>query len=101
MTGVPPGKPERKMGNMDLYDELGVQKLINAVGTYTVIGAVRMTERTLARMCEASRWNVKVEDLKNALEARIARMTRNEDAFICNSCSTALYIAAAAFAERV
>ncbi len=85
---------------MDLYDELGVQKLINAVGTYTVIGAVRMTDRTLARMCEASRWNVKVEDLKNALEARIARMTHNEDAFICNSCSTALYIAAAAFAER-
>ncbi len=82
---------------MDLYDELGVKKIINAVGTYTVIGASRMTEETLRLMCEAARWNVEIEQLQDVLGERVARMTRNEAAYLCNSCSTALYLAAAAF----
>lgn len=84
--------------NLDLYDELGVKKIINAVGTYTVIGASRMSEETLAMMCEASRWNVEIEELQRVLRRRVAEMTHNEDAYLCNSCSTALYLATAAFA---
>lgn len=85
---------------MDIYDELGVQKLINAVGTYTVVGASKMSERTLKMLCEASRWNVSIEKLQTVLADRIATMTRNEAAFLCNSCSTALYLATAAFAAK-
>ena len=83
---------------MDLYDELGIQKIINAVGTYTIIGASRMSEETLRMMAEASRWNVEIEKLQKILGEKIAEMTRNESAYICNSCSTDLYLATAALA---
>lgn len=83
---------------MDIYEELGVQKLINAVGTYTVIGASRMSEGTLKAMCEASRWNVEIEKLQALLGEKVAKLTKNEGAHLCNSCSTALYLATAAFA---
>lgn len=85
---------------MDLYEELGVQKLINAVGTYTVVGASRMSEETLRLMCEASRWNVEIEKLQEVLGRKVAELTHNEGAYLCNSCSTALYLAAAAFAAK-
>jgi L-seryl-tRNA(Ser) seleniumtransferase len=85
---------------MDLYEELGIQKVINAVGTYTVIGASKMSEETLRWMCEAARWNVEIEQLQEALGKRIAALTKNEAAYLCNSCSTALYLATAAFAAR-
>ncbi len=81
---------------MDIYQELGVKKVINAAGTYTVIGASKMTEATLRQMNEASRWNVEIEQLQQKVHARIAEMTRNEAAYVCNSCSTAIYLAAAA-----
>lgn len=81
----------------DLYDSLGIQKVINAVGTYTVVGASRMTEETLRDMCEASRWNVEIEKLQEILRKKVAELTHNEDAYLCNSCSTALYLATAAF----
>lgn len=81
---------------MDIYQELGVKKVINAAGTYTVIGASKMTEATLRQMNEASRWNVEIEQLQQKAHARIAEMTRNEAAYVCNSCSTAIYLATAA-----
>ena len=85
---------------MDFYDEMGIQKIINAVGTYTVIGASKMSEETLRLMCEASRWNVEIEKLQKVLGKRVAQMTNNEAAYLCNSCSTALYLATAAFAAK-
>ncbi len=81
---------------MDIYQELKVQKIINAAGTYSVVGASRMTNETLQALCDASRWNVEIEKLQAAVHLRIAEMTRNESAYLCNSCSTAIYLAVAA-----
>ncbi len=85
---------------MNIYEELGVPTLINAVGTYTVVGASRMSEETLAAMCEAARSYVSMERLQAAVHRKVADLTRNEAAFLCNSCSTAIYLAIAACVAR-
>jgi len=85
---------------MSIYQELGVKTVINAVGTYTVVGATRMSETTLRDMCEAARDFVEIEVLQQAVHRKVAELTRNEAAFLCNSCSTAIYLAAAAFVEK-
>jgi len=85
---------------MSIYQELGVKTIINAVGTYTVVGATCMTETTLHDLCEAARDFVKIEELQQAVHRKVAELTRNEAAFLCNSCSTAIYLAAAAFVEK-
>ncbi len=85
---------------MGIYEELGVRRVVNAAGTYTAVGASRMRKETLAAMAEASESYVELPKLLRAVEDRIAEMTRNEAAFVCNSCSTALYLTAAALAEE-
>ncbi len=82
-----------------IYEELGIRPFINAAGTYTAIGGSRMSEGTLQALCEASRDFVPMEALQAAINRRIAELTRNEAACVCNSCSTAMYLAAAACAE--
>lgn len=85
---------------MGIYEELGVRRVVNAAGTYTAVGASRMRRETLEAMAEASESYVEIPQLLRAVEDRIAEMTRNEAAFVCNSCSTALYLTAAALAEE-
>ena len=45
----------RGKNTVSIYDELGLPKLINAVGTYTVVGGSRMSEETLRDLCDAAR----------------------------------------------
>ena len=85
---------------MSIYQELGVKTVINAVGTYTVVGATRMSETTLRDLCDAAHDFVEIEVLQQAVHRKVAELTRNEAAFLCNSCSTAIYLAAAAFVEK-
>ena len=85
---------------MNIYEELEVPTLINAAGTYTVVGGSRMAEETLTAMCEAARSYVTLERLQAAVHKRVADLTHNEAAFLCNSCSTAIYLAVAACAAK-
>ena len=85
---------------MSIYQELGVKTVINAVGTYTVVGATRMSATTLRDLCEAAHEFVEIETLQKAVHRKVAELTRNEAAYLCNSCSTAIYLAAAAFVEK-
>ena len=39
----------------DVYAELGVRKVINAAGTYTMVGGSRMSDETLAAMAQAAK----------------------------------------------
>lgn len=81
---------------MNIYEELGLPQLINAVGTYTVVGGSRMSEETLRCMCEAAAGFVEIEKLQKILNHKVAELTRNESAMLCNSCSSAIYLATAA-----
>ncbi|MCC8109767.1 MAG: hypothetical protein LIQ30_12150 [Planctomycetes bacterium] len=84
---------------MSIYEELGLQPIINAAGTYTVLGGSRMSEATLAAMCEAARDFIPIRELQKAVNAAIAKLTRNPGAYVPNGAATGLYLAVAAAIE--
>ena len=85
---------------MDIYQDLGLKKVVNCAGTYTVVGATRMSDETLQAMQSAASSFVDIETLHKTLNRKVAELTNNEAAYICNSCSTAIYLIAAAFVSK-
>ncbi|MDR1874436.1 MAG: aminotransferase class V-fold PLP-dependent enzyme [Synergistaceae bacterium] len=84
----------------DVYAELGVKKVINAAGTYTMVGGSRMSERTLAAMASAARSHVVLKDLQTRVHERLAVITKNEAAYVTNGAACALHITGAAAIAR-
>lgn len=80
---------------MDIFDDLGVTRYINAHDTYTVYGASRMTEQTLEAMCLASKSFVDMEELQRKLGRAAAELTHNEAAYFTNGAAGALTTVAA------
>jgi L-seryl-tRNA(Ser) seleniumtransferase len=85
---------------MDIYDELGIPRIINAAGTYTILGGSRMSEETLAAMNEAARSFVFIRDFQKAVHEALAKLTHNEGAYVSNGAATGLYLGIAACIER-
>lgn len=85
---------------MNIYEELGLEPLINAAGTYTAVGGSRMSPGTLQAMAEAAAGHVAISELQERVQSRIAAMTRNEGAAVCNGAAAGLYICAAAAAAQ-
>ena len=83
-----------------IYDRLGVQRIINAAGTYTVIGGSRMSEQTLSDIAEASRSFVEIPTLQLRAHERIAALTKNEAAYIATGGAASLYITGGAALAR-
>lgn len=81
---------------MHIYEELGIRPVINAAGTYTAVGGSKMSPETLAAMTQAAEEFVPLETLLETVNERLAVLTKNEGAFVCNSCSTALFLAVSA-----
>ena len=52
---------------MDIFEELGVKKYINAHDTYTIYGGSRMSARTLKTMEEMAGAFVDMEELQRVL----------------------------------
>jgi L-seryl-tRNA(Ser) seleniumtransferase len=85
----------------DIYRELGVRTVINAAGTYTMVGGSRMSEATLEAMASAARSHVVIKELQEKVHGRLASLTRNEAAFVTNGAAAALHVAgAAAIAQK-
>ncbi|MGI6252734.1 MAG: hypothetical protein ACOYJV_04785 [Aminivibrio sp.] len=84
----------------DIYRELGVRTVINAAGTYTMVGGTRMSEATLEAMASAARSHVVIRELQDKIHERLATITRNEAAFVTNGAAAALHIAGAAAIAR-
>lgn len=72
---------------MDVYDELGVKKVINGIATVTVLGGSIMPPEVVQAMVEASKHFVSIDDLQKKAGEQIAKWTNNESAFI--SCGAA------------
>ena len=70
--------------------------MINAAGTYTMVGGSRMSEQTLQDMAEAARAHVDIRELQNTVNRKLAILTRNEAASVCNGAAAGLYLSAAA-----
>ncbi len=65
-----------------VYARLGIRPLINFQGTMTTIGASKMSDEVNAAMAEASRDYVFLEDVKNAVGERIAKLAGTEAAMV-------------------
>ena len=76
---------------MDIYDELGVKKIINGYATLTSLGGSIMPAEVVAAMAEASRHFVRIDELQEKAGAKIAEWTHNPAAYI--SCGAAAGIA--------
>lgn len=79
---------------MDIFEELGVKKYINAHDTYTIYGGSRMSVRTLKTMEEMAGAFVDMEELQRVLGDRTAGLTHNEGAYFTNGASGGLLLAA-------
>jgi len=81
---------------MSIYEELGVQPVINASATLTRLGGSLMPPEVIEAMIDASRHFVNLEDLQRRVGEKLAELTRNEAAFVCTGAAAGLVLATAA-----
>ena len=81
---------------MDIYDKLGVQKVINAWGTITRIGGSRMPPEAFEAMAEAGRSYVDLDELHRKAGQYIADLVGVEAAQISSGAAGGVVLAAAA-----
>ncbi len=78
-----------------IYKRLNITPIINAAGTYTMVGGSRMSEQTLKDMSDAARSHVDIKELQTKVNERLSKLTKNESACVCNGAASGLYLAAA------
>lgn len=81
---------------MDIYDELGVKKIINGLATVTALGGSLMPPEVLAAMAEAAGCFVEIDELQAKAGQRIAEWTRNEAAYITCGAAAGIVLSTAA-----
>jgi seryl-tRNA(Sec) selenium transferase len=80
----------------DLYQSIGVRPLINARGTYTIISGSLLLPEVREAMAEASKHYVHLDELTEAVGARLAALTGAEWGLVSSGCAAALTHATAA-----
>lgn len=86
---------------MNLLEELGVPRIINAYGTNTRLSAGMMAPEVLAAMAEAARATVEMHVLQAAASRVIAGATGAEAGIVTAGASAALLLGAAACMARL
>ena len=80
----------------DYYAKLGVEKIINAAGTYTYLTAAIMPPQVQRAVAQAALHPVVLKDLQRASGEYIAKRLRCEGALVTSGASAALTLATAA-----
>src|SRR5687768_17435172 len=80
----------------DVYRAAGAKPLLNARGTFTIIGGSLMLPEVRAAMDAAARQYVHLDELAEAIGARLATLTGAEWGLVTSGCSAALTHATAA-----
>ena len=80
----------------DIYQSIGVRPLINARGTYTIISGSVMLPEVRAAMEAAAQRYVHLDELTEAIGARLAELTQAEWGVVTSGCAAALTHATAA-----
>ncbi|HYP06322.1 MAG TPA: hypothetical protein VER03_08790 [Bryobacteraceae bacterium] len=80
----------------DLYQSIGVNPLINGRGTFTIVSGSLMLPEVRAAMAEAAQHHVHLDELMNAIGARLSELTKAEWGMVSSGCSAALTHATAA-----
>jgi uncharacterized pyridoxal phosphate-dependent enzyme len=81
---------------MDIYDELGVRKIINGNATLTMLGGSIMPPEVTSAMAEAARHFVEIDELQAKAGQRIAEWTHNEAAYVSCGAAAGLVLSTAA-----
>jgi len=81
---------------MDVYDRLGVRKVVNAAGTLTSLGGSLMESETIEAMNEAAKSFVYMDDLMKKAGEIIAEVTGAEAGLVTSGAAASLTLAAAA-----
>src|SRR5205085_7270988 len=89
-------RPEASRQMMQIYQDLGVRRFINAAGTYTRLGGSRMPPVVVAAMAEAAHHCVDMDELQLRVGARLAALTRNDAAYVTSGAAAGLTLATAA-----
>jgi L-seryl-tRNA(Ser) seleniumtransferase len=80
----------------EVYQSIGVRPLINARGTFTIISGSTMLPEVRAAMDAAAQKYVHLDELTEAVGARLAVLTGAEWGLVTNGCSAGLTLATAA-----
>jgi uncharacterized pyridoxal phosphate-dependent enzyme len=80
----------------DYYDKLGVTKIINAAGTYTILTASTMPPEVQAAVAKAAKHPVRLLDLQKKAGEYLAQRLRCEAAMVTAGASSALTLGTAA-----
>jgi L-seryl-tRNA(Ser) seleniumtransferase len=84
----------------NVYEALGVKRVINAAGTFTNLGGSLMPPEVVAAWVDASKSFVNLGDLQDKVGARIARLIGVEAAIVTTGAAGAMQLAAAAAITR-
>jgi L-seryl-tRNA(Ser) seleniumtransferase len=80
----------------DIYDELGITRIINCATTYTRLGGSTMAPEVAQSMADASQAFVDIASLVEAVGKRLAILTNNDAAYVSNGAAAGLSLATAA-----
>jgi D-glucosaminate-6-phosphate ammonia-lyase len=84
------------LNNMNVYESLGVTRVINALGPFTRLGGSLMPVEVLQSMQEAARNFVCMEDLQHAAGTFISRLTHSDAAYVTSGAQAAIVLSVAA-----
>jgi L-seryl-tRNA(Ser) seleniumtransferase len=85
---------------MKIYERLGVRRVVNAEAELTRLGGSLMPPPVLQAMREAAESFCDLHDLQRACGERVAALTRNEGAYLCNGAASGLFLATLACITR-
>lgn len=86
----------RGPGGRDVYGELGLKRVVNAMGNVTVLGGSMLADSVQAAVAEANESFVDMEDLLEKSGAAIAGMLGAQAALVTSGCYAGLVLGAAA-----
>ena len=81
---------------MNIYDELGIKRVINASATLTRLGGSIMPPEVIEAMQDAARWFIDLDELQIKIGARLAELTHNEAAYVSSGAAAGIALAVAA-----
>lgn len=85
---------------MDYYEKLGVTKIINAAGTYTILTASIMPPSVQAAVAKAAKHPVRLLELQQKAGEYLARRLQCEAALVTDGAASALTLGTAACVTR-
>lgn len=85
---------------MSFYESLGVSKRINAAAYYTALGGSIMSADVISAMNDASKSFISMHDLQLKAGKKIAKLTKNEGAYITTGAGAAIALSILAFRTK-